>query len=115
MPSADGSLSCSSLPHLGTCRWSLDISRPVSLTCRGIFDDHVADVRGAGSARWPDSPLRGKVPHWVGLIPVGVAGESVQVGGGVEQKEEKLGMFRSDMACGWNVLENAHRIVSTCS
>ena len=36
-----------------------------------------------------------------GLIPVGVSGEGVLVGGGVEQKEEKIGMFRRDMACGW--------------
>ena len=36
----------------------------------------------------------------------------MQVGGGVEQKEERLGMFRSDMA---NVFEVAHKIVSTCS
>ena len=58
---------------------------------------------------------KGEVAHWVGLIPVGVAGEGVQVGGGVEQKEEIVWMFRSDMACGWNVFEIAHRIVSTCA
>ena len=35
-----------------------------------------------------------------GLIPVSAAGEGVQVGGGVEQKQERLGIPRSDMACG---------------
>ena len=43
------------------------------------------------------------------LIPASVSGEGVQVGGGVEQKEEKLGTPRSDMAYGWNVFENARR------
>ena len=35
--------------------------------------------------------------HGIGLIPVSVAGEGVQVGGGVELKEEKLGTPRSAM------------------
>ena len=74
-----------------------------------------ASVSGVGSARWPDGTHQGEVAHGFGLIPVSVAGEGVQVGGSVEQKEEKVGMFRSDMACGWHVFEIAHRIVSTCS
>ena len=45
-------------------------------------------------------PSNGGVAHGFGLIPVSVAGEGVQVGGGVEKKEEKLGTPRSDMACG---------------
>ena len=39
-------------------------------------------------------------PDGFDLIPVCVAGEGVQVGGGVEQKEEKLGTPRSDMMFG---------------
>ena len=69
-------------------------------------------VREVGSVRWRDGPPQGGVAQGFGLIPVGVAGAGVQVGGGVEQKEERLGMFRSDMA---NVCEVAHKIVSTCS
>ena len=38
--------------------------------------------------------------HGFGLSPVSVAEEGVQVGGGVELKEEKLGTPRCDMACG---------------
>ena len=57
-------------------------------------------VRGVGSAILLDGPPQGEVAHWVGLIPVDVDGESVQVGGGVEQKEGGVGMFRSDMAYG---------------
>ena len=63
----------------------------------------------------PKRPTPRRSRALVGLIPGGVAGEDFQVGGGVEQKEEKVGMFRSDMACGWNVFETAHRIVSTCA
>ena len=55
---------------------------------------------GVGSARWPDCSSNGVVANGFGLIPVSVAGEVVQLGGGVEQKEEKLGTPRSDMACG---------------
>ena len=57
-------------------------------------------VRGVGSARWPDCPSNREVAHGFGLIPASVAEECVQVGGGVEQKEERLGVPRSDMACG---------------
>ena len=53
-----------------------------------------------GSATWPDCRFNGGVAHGFGLIPVSVAGEGVQVGGGVEQKGEKLGTLRSDVACG---------------
>ena len=60
-------------------------------------------------AGWPDYPSNSEVAHGVGLIPVSVAGEGVQVGGGVEQKEEKSGLPRCDVACGWNVFENARR------
>ena len=55
---------------------------------------------GEGSARGPDGPSQSGVAHGLCLIPVSVAGEGVQVGGGVEQKEERLGIPRSDMACG---------------
>ena len=46
-----------------------------------------------------DCPSQNGVAHGFGLIPVSVAGESVQAGGGVEQKEDKFGIPRSDMAC----------------
>ena len=54
----------------------------------------------SGSARGPDCPSQRGVAHGFGPIPVSAAGESVQVGGGVEQKGEMLGTPRSDMACG---------------
>ena len=57
-------------------------------------------VSGVWSARGPDCPSQSGVAHGFSLIPVSVGGEGVQVGGGVEQKEEKLGTPRSDMACG---------------
>ena len=41
-----------------------------------------------GSAIWPDCPSNSEVAHGAGLISASVAGEGVQVGGGVEQKEE---------------------------
>ena len=40
----------------------------------------------------------------VGLIPVSVSGEGVRDGGGVEQKEDRVGTPRRDMMCGENVL-----------
>ena len=51
---------------------------------------------GVVSARWPDCPSNSGVAHGFGLIPVSVAGEGVQVGGGVEQREEKLGTRRRE-------------------
>ena len=69
-------------------------------TCWVILWHLLHSVRGVGSATLLNGQLRGEVAHWVGLIPVGVAGERVQVGGGVEQKEESIGIFRSDMVCG---------------
>ena len=39
----------------------------------------------------------------VGVIPVSVSGELVQDGGGVEQKEDRVGTPRRDMMCGENV------------
>ena len=60
-----------------------------------------------GSARWPDGPPHGEVAHGFGMIPVTVAGESVHVGGSVEQREEKLGPPRSDMASDEMLLESA--------
>ena len=62
-----------------------------------------------GSARGPDCPSQSGVAHGIGLIPVSVAGEGEQVGGGVDMKEETSGTPRSDMACGRNALENARR------
>ena len=52
------------------------------------------------SAGWPDCPSNSGHAHGFGLIPVSVAGGVVQVGGGVDQMEEKLGTPRSGMACG---------------
>ena len=68
-------------------------------------------MRGVESARWPDGPPQGGVAQGFGLIPVGVAGEGVQVGGRIDQKEEELGTPRSDMSCGWCVSENARRMI----
>ena len=58
-----------------------------------------------------DGPLHVRVAQVFGLIPVGVAGEGVQVGGSIEQKEEELGTPKSDMSCGWCVSENARRMI----
>ena len=50
-------------------------------------------------ATWPDCPSNSGVAQGFNLIPVSVSGEGVQVGVGVEQKEEKeeLETPRSDM------------------
>ena len=55
-------------------------------------------VFGVELARRPDYTSNSEVAQGVGLIPVSVDGAGVQVGC-VEQKEEKSGIFRSDMAC----------------
>ena len=60
-------------------------------------------------ARGPDCPSNSGVAQGFGLIPVSVAGEGVQGGGGVEQKESKLETPRSDMVRGWKIFENARR------
>ena len=52
-------------------------------------------VSGVESARGQDCPSQNGVAKGFGLIPV-----SVQVGGGVEQKEDRPGTCRSDTACG---------------
>ena len=55
----------------------------------------VTFVFGVGSARGPDCPSKSEVAQGFDLIPVSVDGAGVRVGG-VEQKEEKPGMPRSD-------------------
>ena len=48
-------------------------------------------------ARWPVCPSNSGVAQVLGLIPISVAGEGIQVGGGDEQNEPKLETRRSDM------------------
>ena len=56
-------------------------------------------VVGVELDRWPDCPSNSGAAQGVNLIPVSVSGQGVQVGGRVEQKEEKeeLETPRSDM------------------
>ena len=54
----------------------------------------------SGVGQRPDCPSKSEVTQGFDLIPVSVDGAGVQVGGGVEQTEEKFGMPRSDMTSG---------------
>ena len=82
---------------LGGC----DCGRQVILKVEAVFPGREIDRRVLAAEvdaefglitcvwRWPDCPFNSGVAHGFGQIPVSVAGEGVQVGGGVEQKEEK--------------------------
>lgn len=64
---------------------------------------------GVVLVRGPHCPSNSEVAQGFDLIPVRVDGEGVEVGGGVELKDEKSGLPRSDMVCGWKVFENARK------
>ena len=49
-----------------------------------------SSVAGCRVARGPNCPSSWRSAQGVGLIPVNVSGESVQDGGGVEQKEDRV-------------------------
>ena len=55
---------------------------------------------GCRCARGPNCPSSWRSAQGVCLIPVSVSGEGVQDGGGVQQKEDRVGTPWRDMMCG---------------
>ena len=63
-----------------------------------------------GSARGPDRPSQRGVAHGFGLTPVSVSEASVQVRGGVEQKEVKQEPHGVLMQCFWGMRAEVVRL-----